>query len=651
MDINYFFSYLTRISLTKSTDFMLLINSACFLQLPKSSSMDSAYGSDRNSVASSPSSGFDAKRIAGGGRCAKSDSISSTSSQVSALRNRFENAQKSSYTRPPSLKPKIPFSPTINKLPQASLKQNYFKNLDKTKPVAENQDPSTSAGKVCNGEFSKNSANERLDDNVSAATKLAGNSNEYIDDNIDYCKSKKLNSSNESAPSLSSECDIKYSKISCQRDNQSPVNTNTTSVLIKSDKVYHSLTSSSSCGTDSSLRRNHKSVNITNHTSCGTPPIRTVNDSTKTEKAFSKFHSSPDRNKLFLNASKLRNEGIVSNSNQEVSPSKVDKSSTSSMVSTSRFSSKEGNIVSTRTNSVPITSNSIIKNIQISKKIKNTKSEGSFVIPLLKPIPKVTMSTCFKEKVFNSVKISNDHVSNVELSKSSQFPVIDKSASGDVPSSSHLQRVLSDRNGTAVAADPASNPSHQSSPLPDNSVPSFDPPRVDLHSVHSVNVELTSVELPYTVNILPTIDFKPICGPIIDDSVQTSSTEQVSVSYQANDSVEAKRAVVTHYTCSNDKNSSVLNDHLVMDEHVKITDHNYIQSKETDNDLDEECQFDESDDEEEGAQIISGPDDIIVTKGQSATLTISFCGNPPPEVTWLKKVEKPNIQNITLMQK
>ncbi|XP_047736468.1 uncharacterized protein LOC108682041 isoform X2 [Hyalella azteca] len=42
-------------------------------------------------------------------------------------------------------------------------------------------------------------------------------------------------------------------------------------------------------------------------------------------------------------------------------------------------------------------------------------------------------------------------------------------------------------------------------------------------------------------------------------------------------------------------------------------------------------------DDEEGAQITSGPDDVIVIKGQSATLAIRYCGNPEPEVTWLKK--------------
>lgn len=60
-------------------------------------------------------------------------------------------------------------------------------------------------------------------------------------------------------------------------------------------------------------------------------------------------------------------------------------------------------------------------------------------------------------------------------------------------------------------------------------------------------------------------------------------------------------------------------------------------TKEAENDLDAECAFVESEDDEEGVEIIAGPIDVIVTKGQSATLTLSYNGNPPPEVTWLKK--------------
>lgn len=45
-----------------------------------------------------------------------------------------------------------------------------------------------------------------------------------------------------------------------------------------------------------------------------------------------------------------------------------------------------------------------------------------------------------------------------------------------------------------------------------------------------------------------------------------------------------------------------------------------------------------TDDEEEGAQIVSGPEDLIVTKGQSAVLQLRYSGSPAPEVTWLKKV-------------
>ena len=68
---------------------------------------------------------------------------------------------------------------------------------------------------------------------------------------------------------------------------------------------------------------------------------------------------------------------------------------------------------------------------------------------------------------------------------------------------------------------------------------------------------------------------------------------------------------------------------------------------------DPECSFVESGDEgsfgaedEEGAQIVSGPQDVIVTKGESATLTLSFTGNPSPEVTWLKKVKCPLVSDF-----
>ena len=48
--------------------------------------------------------------------------------------------------------------------------------------------------------------------------------------------------------------------------------------------------------------------------------------------------------------------------------------------------------------------------------------------------------------------------------------------------------------------------------------------------------------------------------------------------------------------------------------------------------------LDEEIEEEEGAEITEGPQNVIVTKGQSAMLSLSFTGIPPPEVTWLKKV-------------
>lgn len=48
----------------------------------------------------------------------------------------------------------------------------------------------------------------------------------------------------------------------------------------------------------------------------------------------------------------------------------------------------------------------------------------------------------------------------------------------------------------------------------------------------------------------------------------------------------------------------------------------------------------EEDEEEEetGAEILEGPRDITVLKGQSATFTATFTGNPKPVVSWLKKV-------------
>jgi len=54
---------------------------------------------------------------------------------------------------------------------------------------------------------------------------------------------------------------------------------------------------------------------------------------------------------------------------------------------------------------------------------------------------------------------------------------------------------------------------------------------------------------------------------------------------------------------------------------------------------DGECDFGETseEEEEEGAQIVVGPEDITVTKGQSATMGITYIGTPTPIVTWLKK--------------
>ena len=48
----------------------------------------------------------------------------------------------------------------------------------------------------------------------------------------------------------------------------------------------------------------------------------------------------------------------------------------------------------------------------------------------------------------------------------------------------------------------------------------------------------------------------------------------------------------------------------------------------------------EEDEEEEetGVEILEGPLDVTVLKGQSATFNATFTGNPKPVVSWLKKV-------------
>ena len=78
--------------------------------------------------------------------------------------------------------------------------------------------------------------------------------------------------------------------------------------------------------------------------------------------------------------------------------------------------------------------------------------------------------------------------------------------------------------------------------------------------------------------------------------------------------------------------------------------HNHIvvQTKEPleDDDREPECEFEDSEEEEEGAEILDGPHDVMVTKGQSATLSLTFTGYPVPEVTWLKKVRRAFYLNI-----
>ncbi|XP_064106001.1 myosin light chain kinase, smooth muscle-like isoform X3 [Macrobrachium nipponense] len=68
------------------------------------------------------------------------------------------------------------------------------------------------------------------------------------------------------------------------------------------------------------------------------------------------------------------------------------------------------------------------------------------------------------------------------------------------------------------------------------------------------------------------------------------------------------------------------------------------EEEEAEPDLDEEdeelavgC---EADSDEVGAEIISGPVDVTVLKGQSATLTASYTGKPEPLVSWLKKEQE-----------
>lgn len=52
----------------------------------------------------------------------------------------------------------------------------------------------------------------------------------------------------------------------------------------------------------------------------------------------------------------------------------------------------------------------------------------------------------------------------------------------------------------------------------------------------------------------------------------------------------------------------------------------------------EPAEEEDEDDEETGVEILEGPRDMTVLKGQSATFSATFTGNPKPVVSWLKKV-------------
>lgn len=57
------------------------------------------------------------------------------------------------------------------------------------------------------------------------------------------------------------------------------------------------------------------------------------------------------------------------------------------------------------------------------------------------------------------------------------------------------------------------------------------------------------------------------------------------------------------------------------------------------NDEDDKVDANEDEEDEEiGVEILEGPRDITVLKGQSATFTATFTGYPKPVVSWLKKV-------------
>lgn len=555
------------------------------LQISKSSSMDSDYRDSKNNSTASSIKDPDCELRKGdieeavGGNYVQLETVSrsKTSSQVSALRNRFENAQKlPPSNRQSSPKPKNTYSPTNNKMSRNSLKQNIFKTRDKTETSAkqgESQPPLKS-----NNSYQKITGlrSERISetskkfipfkDRIKSKDELPN-----LSSNVSSAPLSKKNSKSETMNGESYSSNNKNEIAAEQSIEDTPIEENKSKFSSPVPVKQYSLGERNlDFNSTNRVKTTHSSNNIfVDH------PVS--NTSCKTD-----FEIEGPKN-------------ISESQNIHCSKENYDKEDNSvkserTTIDTPKYSvkPKEG-IINSRTNSAPISAESKYPSRRSSREAVNTKSEQLTLI-----------STDARQ---NNVKFTIEH-SDTELNDSITPPI------------SPISNCPNARNFVPTAVIPAtfSNPIHD--PETTNVDPKSPSPVLETRPRSPVNESIS------------------ICSPeVITDSVSISTT--------SNDITNAisKVSYMADISKSESNIYCITNDFVAGDDCNVTTINQLIQSQEEEeNDLDEELQFLESEDEEDGAQIISGPEDIIATKGQSATMTVSFSGTPPPEVTWLKRV-------------
>lgn len=137
----------------------------------------------------------------------------------------------------------------------------------------------------------------------------------------------------------------------------------------------------------------------------------------------------------------------------------------------------------------------------------------------------------------------------------------------------------------------------------------------------------------------PAPRIRPLLKEVSQGSTTSPSTDSAYGSVSLRDSTSACSSSLSNF-------SELEDDHSTSKDHpsrikpvksLKFKDQEEVQGNTNGEVIEEDGVEEDEEEEETGVEILEGPRDITVVKGQSATFTATFTGNPKPVVSWLKK--------------